>query len=242
VLELKVTISEKLMFFFDPLYFIILAPALALSLWATIKVKSTFHKYNRVPAATRVSGAEAARMLLSRASLDIPVEQHPGELSDHYDPRVRKLRLSPQVFQGRSLAAIGVAAHEVGHALQHARNYQPLLLRQTIAPVAGFGSNTSWILIFLGFIFGSMGLVKLGIVLFTLVVAFQLITLPVEFNASAQAKQMVLEHGLIAENERGGISKVLNAAAMTYVAAVITSLLTLLYYLLRSGLLGGGDD
>lgn len=230
------------MFFFDPLYFIILAPAIALSLWATIKVKSTFHKYNRVPAATRVSGAEAAKLLLSRNGLNVPVEPSPGELSDHYDPRVRRLRLSPQVYQGRSLAAIGVAAHEVGHALQHAANYQPLLLRQTIAPVAGFGSNASWILIFLGFILGAMGLVKLGIVLFSLVVAFQVITLPVEFNASARAKRMVLEHGLVSESETGGIAKVLNAAAMTYVAAVITSLLTLLYYLLRSGLLGGSDE
>jgi Zn-dependent membrane protease YugP len=229
-------------FYFDPLYFIILAPALVLSLWATIKVKSTFRKFNRVPAAARVSGAEAARMLLQRNGVNIPVEPHPGELSDHYDPRVKKLRLSPEVYKGRSLSAIGVAAHEVGHAIQHATQYQPLLLRQTIAPAAGFGSNASWILLLLGFIFGSMGLIKIGIVLFTLVVAFQLVTLPVEFNASARAKQMVFQHGLVTESERGGIAKVLNAAAMTYVAAVITSLLTLLYYLLRSGLLGGGDD
>ena len=230
------------MFFLDPLYFVLLAPAIALSLWATIKVKSTFHRYNRVPAATRVSGAEAAKLLLNRNGLNVPVEQNPGELSDHYDPRTKRLRLSPQVYQGRSLASIGVAAHEVGHALQHAANYQPLLLRQAIAPMAGFGSNASWILIFLGFILGSLGLVKLGIVLFTLVVAFQVITLPVEFNASARAKQMVLDYGLVSETETSGVSKVLNAAAMTYVAAVITSLLTLLYYLLRSGLLGGGDE
>jgi Zn-dependent membrane protease YugP len=230
------------MFFFDPLYFIILAPALALSLWATIKVKSTFYKYNRVPAATRVSGAEAAKLLLSRNGLNVEVEASPGELSDHYDPRVKKLRLSPQVYQGRSLAAIGVAAHEVGHALQHATNYQPLLLRQAIAPVAGFGSNASWILIFLGFILSATGLLKLGIVLFCSVVAFQVITLPVEFNASARAKQMVLEYGLVSESETGGIAKVLNAAAMTYVSAVMTSLLTLLYLLLRSGLLGGSDE
>jgi Zn-dependent membrane protease YugP len=189
-----------------------------------------------------VSGAEAAKLILNRNGLNVPVEQSPGELSDHYDPRVRRLRLSPKVYQGRSLAAIGVAAHEAGHALQHATNYQPLLLRQTIAPVAGFGSNASWILIFLGFILGAMGLVKLGIILFSLVVAFQVITLPVELNASARAKQMVLDYGLVSDTETRGIAKVLNAAAMTYVAAVITSLLTLLYYLLRSGLLGGGDE
>lgn len=229
-------------FFFDPLYFIILAPALVLSMWATFKVKSTFHKYHRVPAASRVSGAEAARKLLEANGVQIPVEQHPGQLSDHYDPRVKRLRLSPDVYQGRSLAAIGVAAHEVGHALQHATQYQPLLLRQTIAPAAGFGSNASWILLLLGFIFGSMGLIKLGIVLFCLVVAFQLITLPVELNASARAKQMVYHYGLVADSEQGAVAKVLSAAAMTYVAAVLTSLLTLLYYLLRSGLLGGSDE
>jgi Zn-dependent membrane protease YugP len=229
------------MFFFDPLYFIMLAPAIALSLWATIKVKSTFYKYKRVPAASRVSGAEAARTLLAANGLNIPIEEHPGELSDHYDPRVRKLRLSPDVYRGRSLAAIGVAAHEAGHALQHATQYQPFALRQAIAPAAGFGSNASWILLLLGFIFGSMGLIKLGIVLFTIVVAFQVVTLPVEINASARAKQMVFQYGLVSDSERRGVSKVLSAAAMTYVAAVLTSLLTLLYYLMRSGLLGGDD-
>ncbi len=229
-------------FYFDPLYFIMLAPAIALSLWATIKVKSTFYKYKRVPAASRISGAEAARTLLAGNGLNIPIEEHPGELSDHYDPRSRKLRLSPDVYRGRSLAAIGVAAHEAGHALQHATRYQPFGIRQAIAPVAGFGSNASWILILLGFVLGSMGLVKLGIVLFAVMVAFQVITLPVEFNASSRAKQMVVQYGLVSEAERRGVSKVLSAASMTYVAAVLTSLLTLLYYLMRSGLLGGSDD
>jgi Zn-dependent membrane protease YugP len=230
------------MFFFDPLYFIILAPALLLSTWATLKVKSTFHKYKRVPSRSGVTGADAARHLLAQNGLNLPIEEHPGELSDHYDPRVRKLRLSPDVYRGRSLAALGVAAHEAGHALQHATGYQPLHLRQSIAPVAGFGSSASWFLLLLGFLFGSMGLVKLGILLFTAVVAFQLITLPVELNASARAKQMVYAYGIVAEDERGGVEKVLNAAAMTYVAAALTGVLTLLYFLLRSGLLGGGDE
>jgi Zn-dependent membrane protease YugP len=229
------------MFLFDPLYFIMLAPAIALSLWATVKVKSTFRKFSRVPASTHVSGAEAARLLLSQNGVNIPVEEHPGELSDHYDPRVRKLRLSADVFRGRSLAAIGVAAHEAGHALQHATQYQPLMLRQAIAPAAGFGSNLSWILLLGGFIFGSLGLIKVGIVLFSLVVAFQLVTLPVEFNASSRAKEMVLQYGLVTEGERGAVAKVLSAAAMTYVAAALTGILTLLYYLLRAGLLGGDD-
>jgi len=228
--------------FFDPLYFVILAPALALSLWATIKVKTTFAKFSRVPAASRISGAEAARMLLARNGLDVPVEPHPGGLSDHYDPRTKRLRLSHDVYHGRSLAAIGVAAHEAGHALQHAAEYQPLALRQVIAPMAGFGSSASWFLLFLGFIVGSMGLVKLGILLFSLVVAFQLITLPVEFNASARAKEMVFQYGFVADGERAGVAKVLNAAAMTYVAAAVTGVLTLLYYLLRSGLLGSRDE
>ena len=230
------------MFYFDPLYLVMLGPAIALSLWATIKVRSTFRKYSQVPASTQVSGAEAARLLLTQNGLQIPVEEHPGELSDHYDPRVKKLRLSPNVYRGRSLAAIGVAAHEAGHALQHSTQYQPLMLRQAIAPVAGFGSNLAWILLMAGFIFGSLGLVKLGIVLFSLVVAFQLITLPVELNASSRAKAMVLQYGLVTEGESGAVARVLSAAAMTYVAAALTGILTLLYYLLRAGLLGGRDD
>jgi uncharacterized protein len=230
------------MFFFDPLYFIILAPAIALSLWATVKVKSTFRKYSRVPATSHLSGAEAARLLLSQNGIQIPVEEHPGELSDHYDPRVKRLRLSSDVYNGRSLAAIGVAAHEAGHALQHATQYQPLMLRQAIAPVAGFGSNLSWIVIFGGFLLGSLGLVKLGIVLFAMVVVFQLVTLPVELNASSRAKAMVLQYGLVTESESPAVASVLRAAAMTYVAAALSGILTLLYYMLRAGLLGGRDD
>ncbi|MFQ5791221.1 MAG: zinc metallopeptidase [Acidobacteriota bacterium] len=219
-----------------------MGPALALSLWATVKVKSTFTRYHRVPASTRISGAEAARVLLGRAGLDIPVEQHPGKLSDHYDPRVQRLRLSPDVYHGRSLAAIGVAAHEAGHALQHATRYQPLMLRQAIAPAASFGSNASWFILLGGFLMGSMALIKLGIFFFSLVVAFQLVTLPVELNASARAKQMVFQYGMVTEGERAGVAKVLSAAAMTYVAAALSGVLTLLYYLLRAGLLGGGDE
>ncbi len=228
--------------FFDPLYFLLLAPALAASLWATLKVKSTFQRYNRVPASSSASGASVAEMLLSRNGLQIPVEEYPGELSDHYDPRRRVLRLSSDVYRGRSLAAIGVAAHEAGHALQHATQYQPLMLRQRLAPAASFGSSASWFLLLAGFLLSSMNLVILGILLFSLAVAFQLITLPVEFNASARAKALVSQYGIVTESERGPIAQVLNAAALTYLAAALTALLTLLYYLIRSGLLGGRRD
>ncbi len=225
--------------FFDPIYFLIVGPPMLLSMWAAFKVKSTFHRYNQVPAASGASGAEVARELLLRHGLDMPVEEFPGELSDHYDPRVRKLRLSSVVYRGRSIGAIGVAAHEAGHAIQHATGYKPLLLRHTMAPIAQFGSS-AWIwIIMAGFLLGSLGLVQIGILLFVGVVAFQIVTLPVELNASARAKQMVYETGFVGASERGGVSKVLTAAAMTYVAAALTSIATLLYYLMRAGLLGG---
>ena len=230
------------MFFFDPLYFIILAPALALSAWAAFKVKSTFRKYNKIPVSSGMSGADAARLLLNRNGVDIPVEEYPGELSDHYDPRVRRLRLSTDVYRSRSIGAIGVAAHEAGHALQHHTSYQPLMIRQAIAPVASFGSSASMFIILGGFLFSSLGMIKVGILLFAAVVAFQLVTLPVELNASARAKQMVLNYGLVTGEEQVGVGKVLNAAAMTYVAAALSGVLTLIYYLLRAGILGGRDD
>jgi uncharacterized protein len=227
------------MFYFDPIYFLFVGPPLLLSMWAAYKVKSTFHRYNQVPAASGASGAEVARELLLRNGLSMPVEEHPGELSDHYDPRVRKLRLSSDVYRGRSLGAIGVAAHEAGHAIQHATGYRPLLLRHSMAPIAQFGSS-AWIWVMMAGIFlGSLGLVKIGILLFVGVVAFQIVTLPVELNASSRAKQLVYESGFVTDSERGGVSKVLSAAAMTYVAAALTSIATLLYYLMRAGLLGG---
>lgn len=230
------------MFFFDPMYFVIVGPAMALSVWAAVKVKSTFHRYNRMPVQSRMTGAEVAKMLLLRNGLNLPVEEFPGELSDHYDPRVKKLRLSSDVYHGRSVGAIGVAAHEAGHAIQHATGYVPLQLRHAIAPVAQFGS-TIWVWLLLGgFLLGYAGLIQAGILLFSGVVAFQLVTLPVELNASARAKQMVYEYGFVTESERPGVSKVLSAAAMTYVAGALTAVVTLLYYLWRLGLLGGGDD
>jgi Zn-dependent membrane protease YugP len=230
------------MFYFDPMYFIIVGPAMLLSIWASFKVKSTFHRYNQVPAASRVSGAQVAHLLLERNGLNLPIEEYPGQLSDHYDPRVRKLRLSSDVYHGTSIGAIGVAAHEAGHALQHATSYGPLMLRHTIAPVVQFGSM-AWIWLILGgSILGAFGLIKIGILLFAGVVLFQLVTLPVELNASARAKQMVFDYGVVTDSERAGVSKVLSAAAMTYVAGALTAVTTLLYYLLRFGFLGGRSD
>ena len=226
---------------FDPLYFIILAPGLALTIWASLKVRRTFRKFNKVPVRSRRSGREAAEFLLSRSGIRIPVEQHPGSLSDHYDPRVRALRLSPEVYGGRTIGAVAVAAHEVGHAIQHHVGYQPLMLRQTLAGPASFASSAAWLVLLGGFLLGMAGLVQVGIALFSLVVLFQVVTLPVELNASRRAKALVWETGLVAADERAGVSKVLGAAAMTYVAAALTSLLTLFYYLLRSGLLGGDE-
>jgi Zn-dependent membrane protease YugP len=227
----------------DPLYWMMMAPVLILSLVATVKVKSTFNKYSKVMSASGMTGADAARELLRRNGLtNITVTETGGFLSDHYDPSKKVIRLSPNVFRSNSVAAIGVAAHETGHAIQHAKAYSPLVLRNTMVPVANIGSTLSWIIIFAGFILGFMGLVKIGIVLFSAVVVFQVITLPVEFNASSRAKEMLASYGLISQGELQGVRKVLSAAAMTYVAAAASSIMTLLYFLIRAGLLGGRDD
>ncbi len=227
----------------DPLYWMMMAPVLILSLVATVKVKSTFNKYSKVMSASGMTGADVAAELLRRNGLtNIAVTETGGFLSDHYDPAKKVIRLSPDVYRSNSVAAIGVAAHETGHAIQHAKAYSPLALRNTMVPVASIGSSLSWIIIFAGFILGFMGLVKVGIVLFSAVVLFQLITLPVEFNASSRAKEMLASYGLISQGELAGVRKVLSAAAMTYVAAAASSIMTLLYFLIRAGLLGGRDD
>jgi uncharacterized protein len=227
----------------DPLYWMMMAPVLILSLVATVKVKSTFNKYSKVISASGMTGADVAAQLLRRNGLtNVTVTETSGFLSDHYDPSKKVIRLSPNVFRSNSVAAIGVAAHETGHAIQHAKAYSPLVLRNTMVPVANIGSSLSWIIIFAGFILGFMGLVKIGIVLFSAVVVFQLVTLPVEFNASTRAKEMLASYGMIPQAELQGVRKVLSAAAMTYVAAAASSIMTLLYFLIRAGLLGGRDD
>jgi Zn-dependent membrane protease YugP len=223
------------MMYFDPLYFLIVAPGLLLAMWATFKVKSTFSKYSKVAIASRASGAEVARELLARSGIsDVAVERHQGFLSDHYHPTQKVVRLSPDVYEGRSVSAVGVAAHEVGHAIQDAQGYGPMRFRQALVPVAGIGSNASYIIIIIGFLMRSAGLVWVGIILFSAVVIFQIVTLPVELNASKRAKLQLVGTGIVSQQESVHVARVLNAAAMTYVAAVITSLLTLLYFVIRA--------
>ncbi len=229
--------------FFDPLYFVFLAPGLLLAGWAAIKVKGNFNRYSRVRAASGMTGAQVAREILRRNNIHgVAVEQSEGMLTDHYDPRTRVVRLSPKVYGQPSVASVAIAAHEVGHAIQHATNYAPLGLRSAAVPLASVGSWAPWILMVLGAWFGMVGLIYLGIVLFCGVIAFQLITLPVEFNASTRARAQLQELGLVSAGDAEGVRRVLSAAAMTYVAAAVTAILTLLYYLFRLGIIGGGSD
>ena len=228
---------------FDPLYFLFLGPALLLSFWASMKVKSNFKRYSRVATSRGITGAEAAAEILRREGItDVKIVSTRGMLSDHYNPVTKTLALSEDVYASRSIAAVGVAAHEVGHAIQHARGYAPLWLRSILVPTAGIGSSVGYIMMFLGLMIASQGLVLLGAALFSMVFLFQVVTLPVEFNASSRAKAILVNQGIINQNEKVGVDKVLNAAAMTYVAAAISTLMTLLYFLLRSGLLGGRRD
>jgi Zn-dependent membrane protease YugP len=228
---------------FDPLYFIIIAPGLLLALFATWKVKSTFKRYTEVPLASGWTGAQIAEEVLRRSGVQgVRVEEHEGWLSDHYDPGERVVRLSHDVYHGQSISAAGVAAHEAGHALQHAQGYAAMKLRQNLVLPANLGSSLSYIVIFGGFFLQMAGLIWVGIALFSAVVLFQLVTLPVEFNASSRARLQLVQLGLVNRSEEKGVGKVLSAAAMTYVAALITSILTLVYFLIRFAGVGRSDD
>ena len=229
--------------FFDPLYLLFILPGLALSLWASFRVKSAFNKYSQVPSVRGFTGAEAAQEMLRRAGITgVGIEESHGFLSDHYNPMTKTLALSESVYHSTSVAAIGVATHEAGHAIQHARNYGPLWLRSLLVPTANIGSSIGYIVMTVGLFMSSTNMVLAGAVLFSMVLLFQVVTLPVEFNSSSRAKQLVLEYGIISPQEREGVDKVLNAAALTYVAAAVSTLMTLLYFLLRAGLLGGRRD
>jgi Zn-dependent membrane protease YugP len=221
------------MFPFDPMYFLFVAPAFLLGLWAQLRIKTTYATAQQL--AAPLSGAAAARHILNSAGLqDVGVEEIPGHLTDHYDPRAKVLRLSQEVYQSRSLAAVGIAAHEAGHAIQDARNYAPLVIRNAAVPLAGFGSNVGILLIILGAALSwNATLIWLGIGLFAGVVVFQIVNLPVEFNASARAKAQLVELGIINRDELYYVSKVLGAAALTYVAATLQAIATLLYYIVR---------
>lgn len=250
--------------FFDPMYWLLVGPTVLLALWAQLKVKSAYAKYSRVPTRSGLTGAEAARQMLQREGVtDCRIEQARGFLSDHYDPRTKTLRLSPGVYGSRSVAAVGIACHEAGHALQHAGSYIPLSIRSFLVPVATFGSNMAWIFIIGGILLrgfgggaevaeagaqaaagGGFGLTvaKIGVALFSTAVLFQLVTLPVEFNASGRAKDALVSNGVLrSQEEITGVRRVLNAAALTYIAAAIAALAQLLYWALRLGLLGGRD-
>lgn len=229
--------------FIDPLYLIMMIPGLLLAGWASMKVKTTFSKYVRVRSSLGLTGAETARRILKRNGIfDVHVEETRGMLSDHYDPRSKTVRLSPKVFREPSIASMAVAAHEVGHALQHANGYAPLALRSAAVPLAQLGSYGTWLIIIGGFLLNILGLVYVGIALFSVTVFFQLITLPVEFNASSRAKDQLSRLGMVTQYDSSGVSKVLSAAAMTYVAAAISAVMTLLYYIIQLGLLGGRDE
>ena len=225
---------------FDPMYFLFILPGLALSIWASARVKSTFNKYSKVRSLRGFTGAEAAQELLRGAGItDVRIVRSHGVLSDHYNPITKTLALSEPVYNSDSIAAVGVATHEAGHAIQHARQYAPLWVRSALVPTANIGSSLGYFVMLIGLFMASTNMVLIGAVLFSAVLLFQIVTLPVEFNASKRAKALVVEHGIVTLQERQGIDKVLNAAALTYVAAAVSTLLTLLYFLWRAGLIGG---
>jgi Zn-dependent membrane protease YugP len=225
-------------FYYDPTYFLVLI-GIILSLAASMRVRSTFARYSNVRSLSGLTGAEAAERILHRAGIyDVTIEPVRGQLTDHYDPRKKVLRLSEPVYGSNSIAAIGVAAHECGHAIQHRNAYFPLKFRNALVPVANFGSAIAWPLIIIGLLFaGSQSLINLGIILFATAVLFQLVTLPVEYNASKRAVRCLADTGILHYEEVEHSKKVLNAAALTYVAAAATSILQLMRLIL---LFGGG--
>lgn len=225
--------------FFDPLYLVFALPGLLLGLWARSRVNGAFNKYKQVRTAQNVTGAQVARTLLDAQGLqNVQIEEVQGFLSDHYDPRTKILRLSPEVYRTPSVAAAGIAAHEMGHALQDAGGYFPLQLRSAIVPAAQFGSTLAPWLFIAGILLNFTQLAWVGLILFGAAVVFTLVTLPVEFDASRRAKKLLSSNNIIIGNEAQGVNKVLDAAALTYVAAAVSSVGTFLYYLLL--LTGGG--
>lgn len=228
--------------FIDPMYFVYIGPGLILSLYATWKTKSTFSKYSKVGSRNRMTGAQAAAQMLQRNGISgVKIERTGGWLGDHYDPRHKVLRLSNDVHSSHSLSAIGVACHEAGHAMQDAHGYAMLNLRSALVPATNISSYLSYLVIIGGFLLQHRSLILVGVCLFSVGVVFSLVTLPVEWDASRRARIAMDETGMLTPEESRQASKVLNAAFLTYLAAALTSLLTLLYYLMRFGLLGGDD-
>jgi len=232
--------------FFDPLYWLVIGIGMVLSIWASMKTKGTFHKYSEYTTRSRMTGAQVAEAILRDNNIsDVQIVPIKGNLTDHYDPRSKVLRLSEGVFGSTSMSAAGVAAHEVGHAIQHAQGYAPLKFRSAWVPVANIGGGLSMFVLmgalFMGGAATVMGskLALAGVLLFATTTLFTLVTLPVEFDASRRALATLKRGSYLAPDELSGAKKVLDAAALTYVAAFVTSALTLLYWMMRLGLLGG---
>lgn len=222
-------------FMADNSSFLWLIPALIIAAYAQFKVKNTFRKYNKIPSQKGYTGKDVARSILDRSGLsDVQVMSVRGELSDHYDPTQRVVRLSESVYNKSSIAAVSVAAHEVGHALQHQEGYAPLTIRSLLAPAATIASQSVWVLILLGIFFSIPSLIDIGIVVFSVTVLFQIVTLPVEFNASSRAIAQ-LENGFLTQEETSSSKKVLRAAALTYVAATLVAIAQLLRLMALSG-------
>lgn len=216
-------------------YLIFILPALALSLWASWRTHSSFKKYSQVRTLRGLTGAQAAQEMLRYAGInDVQVVPTRGFLSDHYNPTNKTLALSEATYASNSVAAVGVACHEAGHAIQHAEHYRPLWIRSALVPTANIGSSAGYFVMLFGLLFQSANMIYLGALVFSAVLLFQLVTLPVEFDATSRAKRLAVEAGIVFPQERPGMDKVLNAAAMTYVAAVVSTLMTLLYYLLAA--------
>ncbi len=216
-------------------YILMMIPAVLITLWASYRVKASFKKYSKVPSANGFTGFQAAREILDRNGLQrIRIEETKGFLGDHFDSGAGVLRLSPDVYRLNSLSSIGVAAHEAGHAIQQAKNYSPLALRQALVPVTQFSSTIFNVLIFAGVIaawlFSFVGLIKIALIFLGVTVIFSIITLPVEFNASSRARKLLMAYGIVSQREDTHIATVLNAAALTYVAAAASAIITLLYY------------
>lgn len=216
------------------LFLLFLVP-LVVGMWAQMKISSTYSKWSKVPSKGRITGAEAASAVMRKAGInDVEIVVVPGHLTDHYHPLKKQLALSEENYRGTSLAALGVAAHEAGHAIQHKQGYAPLKFRAALIPITNFASSTLPFIVMGGLFMGLFGLIKLGVIVYLILTVFQLVTLPVEFDASARAKKQLFALGIIQEDERRGVSQTLNAAGYTYVAAFIASLADLIYFFLLS--------
>lgn len=221
-------------FFYDYYYIILVIPAMLLAVWAQVKVKSTYGKFAKVGNTRGITGAYAAQAVLTHYGInDVRIEQVSGKLSDHYDPKAKVIRLSTEVYGGSSIAAVGIACHEAGHAAQHAENYVPIKVRNTLVPICNIGSTLGVPLAILGYFLGFEPLITVGLLLYAAISLFHLVTLPVEFNASNRAIKVIEETGLLYDDETSGAKKVLKAAAMTYVASLIVALANLLRLVLR---------